>query len=316
MAEIGRELQLTIQAAFREAVSRRHAYVTVEHLLFALLHDERGTEVLRHAAPTSPALKRALQRFFDEDVEQLDDPKDADAPDARLPSRDAAHAAARGERREGGDRGGRPARRDLPGARLARRRAVARAGRHRDSTCSSYISHGVSKLGAAPGDPGYREPETPAGGIDGDEAGVPGDPLAAFATQPDRARDRAGKLDPLVGRETEIERADPHPRAAPQEQPDLRRRDRRREDRDRRGARAAHRRRATCPTTCAAPRCSRSISARCSPARATAATSRRASRRWSTRSSSARSRSSSSTRSTPSSAPARRRAARSTRRTC
>ena len=48
MAEIGRELQLTIQAAFREAVSRGHAYVTVEHLLFALLHDERGKDVLRH----------------------------------------------------------------------------------------------------------------------------------------------------------------------------------------------------------------------------------------------------------------------------
>ena len=40
MAEIGRELQLTIQAAVREATSRRHAYVTVEHLLYALLHDE------------------------------------------------------------------------------------------------------------------------------------------------------------------------------------------------------------------------------------------------------------------------------------
>jgi ATP-dependent Clp protease ATP-binding subunit ClpA len=49
MSQIGRELHLTLQAALREAISRRHAYVTVEHLFFALLHDERGIEVLRHA---------------------------------------------------------------------------------------------------------------------------------------------------------------------------------------------------------------------------------------------------------------------------
>ena len=52
MSQIGRELHLTLQAAVREAISRRHAYVTVEHLLFALLHDERvpgrGRQ-LRHA---------------------------------------------------------------------------------------------------------------------------------------------------------------------------------------------------------------------------------------------------------------------------
>ena len=38
MSQIGRELQLTLQAAFREAAARRHAYVTVEHLLYALLY--------------------------------------------------------------------------------------------------------------------------------------------------------------------------------------------------------------------------------------------------------------------------------------
>ena len=39
MSQINRELQLTLQAALREAVSRRHAYLTVDHLLFALAHD-------------------------------------------------------------------------------------------------------------------------------------------------------------------------------------------------------------------------------------------------------------------------------------
>ena len=49
MSRINRELQLTLQAALREAVARRHAYLTVEHLLSRSAHDERGAEVLRHA---------------------------------------------------------------------------------------------------------------------------------------------------------------------------------------------------------------------------------------------------------------------------
>ncbi len=42
MSHISRELQITLQAAYREALVRRHAYLTVEHLLYALLHDSRG----------------------------------------------------------------------------------------------------------------------------------------------------------------------------------------------------------------------------------------------------------------------------------
>ena len=40
---------MTLQSAYREAVSRRHAYLTVEHLMYALLHDERAIEIFRHA---------------------------------------------------------------------------------------------------------------------------------------------------------------------------------------------------------------------------------------------------------------------------
>ena len=79
MSQIGRELHLTLQAAVREAISRRHAYVTVEHLLFALLHDERGIEILRHSGADVAALRAAIERFFAEDLERVpgDDPFDA-----------------------------------------------------------------------------------------------------------------------------------------------------------------------------------------------------------------------------------------------
>ena len=71
MSRLSRELQLTLQAALREASERRHAYLTVEHLLYALLHEERGIECLRAVGADIEALKRQLQRFFAEDLEQV-----------------------------------------------------------------------------------------------------------------------------------------------------------------------------------------------------------------------------------------------------
>ena len=205
MAEMGRELELTIQAAFREAVTRRHSFVTVEHLLFALLHDARGADVMRNAGADLPALKLALQRFFDEDLEASADPK---APTHqtlafhRVMQHTMQHAeSAEKEEIEAGDLLAaifqEP---DSHAVALLRAQGVSRLD------VLNYISHGVSKLGAAPGDPGYRSPEMPVGGADGDEAGVPADPLAAFASNLCE-RAAAGKLDPMVGRDAEIERA-------------------------------------------------------------------------------------------------------------
>ena len=71
MSEIGRELHLTLQAALREAVVRRNPYLTVEHLLYALAHDQRGEEILLHAGAHVPALKAALEKFLADDLERV-----------------------------------------------------------------------------------------------------------------------------------------------------------------------------------------------------------------------------------------------------
>ena len=70
MSRINRELQMTIQASLREAMARGHAYLTVEHLLHALAHDEAGADVLRHCGVDLERLKAALDRFFEEEVEK------------------------------------------------------------------------------------------------------------------------------------------------------------------------------------------------------------------------------------------------------
>ena len=62
MSSIGRDLQLTLQAAHREAVVRRHAYLTVEHLLYALIHNEDGARILLHSGADVDRLRRSSSR--------------------------------------------------------------------------------------------------------------------------------------------------------------------------------------------------------------------------------------------------------------
>ena len=71
MSRISRELHVMLQASVREALARRHHYVTVEHLLFAMIHDTRGSQILYHAGADLPGLKAALDKYFREDLEQV-----------------------------------------------------------------------------------------------------------------------------------------------------------------------------------------------------------------------------------------------------
>src|SRR5256885_1444524 len=63
------EVVLTI--AYREAVSRRHAYVTLEHLLYALAHDRDGERILTACGADLPKLRRDLDAHLTDAMEQL-----------------------------------------------------------------------------------------------------------------------------------------------------------------------------------------------------------------------------------------------------
>ena len=65
---ITRELQETLAAAVDEAIRRRHEYVTLEHLLYALLSDRTAANVIRQCGGQIPPLKRELEKFFDENI--------------------------------------------------------------------------------------------------------------------------------------------------------------------------------------------------------------------------------------------------------
>ncbi|MCZ6463053.1 MAG: AAA family ATPase, partial [Proteobacteria bacterium] len=205
MSQIGRELQLTLQAAYREAVVRRHAYLTVEHLLFALCHDRRGAEILRHSGADVEPLKVALERFFKEDLESVpgDDPVEARQTLAFLRVLQLALDHSENAEKEEVEAG------DLVAAlfqepdsyanTLLRSQGVSRLD------VLQYISHGISRLTDGESEAAGGAP--PDGlGTDPDEPGeMPADPIAAFTTDL-TARAARGELDPLIGRGAELDR--------------------------------------------------------------------------------------------------------------
>ncbi|MCP5059243.1 MAG: ATP-dependent Clp protease ATP-binding subunit ClpA [bacterium] len=200
------ELQLTIQASLREAVARGHAYLTTEHLLYALAFDDAGQEVLRHSGVHLGRLKNALEHFFEEEIEK----HEGDGPHETVQTlafhrvlqtaMDQADNAEKEEVQAGDLLAALFQEPDSHAVELLRAQGVSRLD------VLKFLSHGVSKFDG--GDEGGAEgmPSTGRGDPFGAEEEAPADPLAAFTANL-TAQAAAGELDPLVGRKSEIDRA-------------------------------------------------------------------------------------------------------------
>src|SRR6516162_3810397 len=213
---ISRELQVTLQLAMTEAVNRRHEYVCLEHLLYAMLHDVTTSNVLKHSGANLDALKRKLERYLDEQMERL--PKGEEvAPRYAIGVQRALQGAALHSQSAG--------RTEINGA------SVLVAMFHETESPAilflqengvsrfdaiNFISHGVSKAGPDEDqDVGGTEEEgddeegreARAGGEEEGERRV--SPSKALKTYTINLTERAaqGKIDPLVGRKNELERA-------------------------------------------------------------------------------------------------------------
>jgi ATP-dependent Clp protease ATP-binding subunit ClpA len=68
---ISKELSATLGFAVREAKKRRHEYVSVEHVLFAILHDRSGLEIVEKCGGDPEKIKASLETFFNESMEML-----------------------------------------------------------------------------------------------------------------------------------------------------------------------------------------------------------------------------------------------------
>jgi ATP-dependent Clp protease ATP-binding subunit ClpA len=187
--------------ALGEARQRRHEYVTLEHLLLALLREERAREVLQACGANVKKLQPELESYLTQNLEPLP----ADAPVepeqtvglARVLSQAVWHAQSSGqEQLESGD---------LLAALLDESDSHARYVLEQQGVTRldvlNYVSHGITKDATVPQP---SKEGLPAGEPDEDERPVK-DPLAAYTTEL-VAQAIAGKLDPLIGRTAELER--------------------------------------------------------------------------------------------------------------
>jgi ATP-dependent Clp protease ATP-binding subunit ClpA len=199
---ITKELVTTLNNAVQIAAQRRHEYVTLEHLLYSLADESTASEVIRSCGGDIKQLKFELEKFFDSNLDAL--PKGMEgAPEPtaafqRVLERAARHAESSGVSTiDGGN---------VLAAMFQERRshAVYLLEKQQISRLDvlNYISHGIGKASGEPGD----DDDT------AERVGAPGegrrkrlDPLVEYTINlTERAQEN--KIDPLIGREAEVQR--------------------------------------------------------------------------------------------------------------
>ena len=197
-------LELILNVAYREAVSRRNTHLTLEHLLHALAHDPEGERILAACGIDLPALRRMLDEFLGT-LETFGKGERVREPAQTLGFRRALQTAVLHVQSAGKDevRSG-----DVLAAILQQPKAYAAQLLEAQGITRldvlNYISHGISKVPLITGENKSRTDGVEAGpGEEGPTTAQ--DPLAAYAVNlTERARN--GQLDPLIGRKDELRR--------------------------------------------------------------------------------------------------------------
>jgi len=200
---IGKEVQATLNLALSEAQRRRHEFVCIEHLLFALLQDKAAGAAIVHCGGDIARLKKALEEFFDTHMERLPAGMEREPQQTlgfhRVLQRTVLHAQS-AEKKEinSGDLLAAIFREpDSYAAYLLEEQGITRLD------VINYISHGISKISTGEDWSVSREER---GETDEEEKARPvASPLEAFTVNlVEKARD--GNIDPLIGRDDEVQR--------------------------------------------------------------------------------------------------------------
>jgi len=202
MPSLTPSLESALERALTAAGERQHEYATLEHLLLALTEDDDAVEVMSACKVNIPDLKQALEQYIDEDLSSLitDNPSGRVQPTAafqRVVQRAVLHVESSG-------------RDEVSGANILisifseRESHATYFLQEQDMTrydAVNYVSHGVSKV------PGQTRPSTPRGAES--EETPPNAPqseaLDAYCVNLNE-KSKQGKIDPLIGRQMEIER--------------------------------------------------------------------------------------------------------------
>ena len=215
-------VEMLLHVAYREATSRRHVNLTLEHLLYVLAHDIEGERdprgVRRRPAEAAQGARRVPQAIHRAVSPRL---REGTRTDARVPARAADRGPARPERRPARGAGRRRAGGHPPAAQLVRRADARGPGHHPPRRAQLHLARhhqgpdrGGSRRGAAArarrrgGPRGSRRRRAIL--------------LGAYALNLTE-RARAGALDPLIGRTAGAAADAGDPLPAAQEQPGVRR---------------------------------------------------------------------------------------------
>ena len=201
---LSKDLELTLNNAFKEARAKRHEFMTVEHLLLALLDNNAAAEVLNACAADIPQLRRDLTEFIDSTTPLI--PKHDEDRETqptlgfqRVLQRAVFHVQSSGKK-------------EVTGANVLvaifseqESQAVFFLKQQSISRIDvvNFIAHGISKVQSENAQP--HEDFNAEQNEEGAGEGVQGSALDSFAYNLNEQA-RKGQIDPLVGREHEVER--------------------------------------------------------------------------------------------------------------
>src|SRR6187549_3045895 len=204
---IAQELEVSLHMAFVEARQQRHEFITVEHLLLALLDNPSAAEVLRACSANIDDLRKSLSNFIKDNTPQVAGTDDVDTQPTlgfqRVIQRAIMHVQSTGNGKK-----------EVTGANVL----VAIFG-EKDSHAVYYlhqqgvtrldvvnfIAHGIKKSDPPEAAKGSSDASSGESDEGGGEKNEKSSPLEQF-TQNLNQLAKEGKIDPLIGREYEVER--------------------------------------------------------------------------------------------------------------
>ncbi len=199
---LSKDLEFTLTQAFHQARERRHEYMTVEHLLLSLLDNPSAAKVLRACGADEGRLRSDINLFIEETTPLVPTGEKRETQPTigfqRVLQRAVFHVQSAGKKEVTGANvlvalfG----EQDSQAVFLLNRQDISRLD------VVNYISHGISKV---PGEGGDEEAQGEPGGERRQDAKESASPLESFTSNLNELA-RQGLIDPLIGRETEIER--------------------------------------------------------------------------------------------------------------
>ncbi|CAM4180985.1 ATP-dependent Clp protease ATP-binding subunit ClpA [Vibrio agarivorans] len=202
---LNKELESSLNSAFGRARDKRHEFMTVEHLLLALLDNNAAREALTACQADIEALRQELDIFIDQTtplIPENDDSRETQPTLSfqRVLQRAVFHVQSSGRNEVSGANVlvAIFSEQESQAAYLLKKNDVSRLD------IVNYISHGISKDGG--GASGSEPSSGPlGGGAEPVEEASSEDRLENFATNLNQVA-RSGNIDPLIGRDKELER--------------------------------------------------------------------------------------------------------------